>query len=164
MRTAIISLLGLTALSLGIGTAQAADVGFSIAVGQPGFYGQINVGGYPPPELIYGHPVLAEPDYGYPGRPIYLHVPPGWVRHWRWHCAEFRACHRPVYFVRDGWYDNTYVPRFRREHERDWRPGRGDDRRWERGGHGAWGEHGRGDRLRHGDRGGPGQRWGDQDH
>ena len=33
--------------------AFAADVGVSISVGQPGFYGQINIGNVPPPPSPY---------------------------------------------------------------------------------------------------------------
>jgi len=35
--------------------AHAADVGVSISVGQPGFYGQIDIGDFPQPQLIYGY-------------------------------------------------------------------------------------------------------------
>jgi hypothetical protein len=33
--------------------AHATDVGVSISIGQPGFYGQIDIGGYPAPHLLY---------------------------------------------------------------------------------------------------------------
>lgn len=94
-----------------------AQVGVSINVGQPGFYGQLNIGGYPPPQVIYQHPVVVErgPEYG--ESPIYLRVPPGHERHWGRHCAQYRACGRRVYFVRDNWYHHDYVPRYRHEHE-----------------------------------------------
>jgi hypothetical protein len=29
------------------------------------------------------------------------------------HCAQYNACGRPVYFVRDDWHYNEYVPRHR---------------------------------------------------
>lgn len=163
MKKRILLLAGLVMLMPGVRAARAADLGFSITVGQPGFFGLINVGGYPAPEVIYGRPILAEPDYGYPGPPIYLHVPPGWARHWRRHCAEFRACHRPVYFVRDSWYNEVYVPRYRRE--RDWNGGRGDDGQWERGDRRAEIEHKRQrDHWRNGNPGGSNPDWGDSDH
>ncbi len=38
---------------------------------------------------------------------------PGHEKHWRKHCAQYNACGRPVYFVRDDWYNNEYVPRYR---------------------------------------------------
>lgn len=31
----------------------AADVGVSISIGQPGFYGRLDIGDYPQPQLIY---------------------------------------------------------------------------------------------------------------
>ena len=42
-------------------SAQAADVGVSVSVGQPGFYGRIDIGNYPQPELIYAQPVVIRP-------------------------------------------------------------------------------------------------------
>lgn len=109
--------------------AFAADVGVSITVGQPGFYGQIDIGNVPRPQLVYPQPVVIQraPEY-VSAPPIYLHVPPGHEKHWNKHCAQYNACGRPVYFVRDDWYNNEYVPRYRE---------RGDD-------HGEGHGHGRG--------------------
>jgi hypothetical protein len=57
-------------------SALAADVGVSISIGQPGFYGQIDIGGYPPPRIIYREPrVIQRVSVNRP--PIYLNVPPG---------------------------------------------------------------------------------------
>lgn len=100
--------------------AFAGDVGVSISIGQPGFYGQINIGNLPPPPVIYAQPIVAvqSPVYISAG-PIYLHVPPGYEKHWRRHCAQYDACGRPVYFVRDDWYYHEYVPRYRHEHDGD---------------------------------------------
>ncbi len=91
----------------------AADVGVSVSVGQPGFYGQINIGNVPQPRLVYTRPVVIEqaPEF-VSAPPIYLHVPPGHEKHWSKHCAQYNACGRPVYFVRDDWYNNEYVPRY----------------------------------------------------
>jgi hypothetical protein len=33
--------------------------------------------------------------------------------HWARWCGHYSACGRPVLFVRDEWYTNTYVPRYR---------------------------------------------------
>jgi hypothetical protein len=41
--------------------AFAGDVGVSISVGQPGFYGQINIGNVPSPQLVYPQPVVIQP-------------------------------------------------------------------------------------------------------
>jgi hypothetical protein len=94
--------------------AYAADVGVSISVGQPAFYGQINIGNASPPQVVYAQPVVIQraPEF-VSAAPIYLHVPPGHEKHWSKHCAEYNACGRPVYFVRDEWYNNVYVPRYR---------------------------------------------------
>lgn len=125
--------------------ALAADVGVSVSIGQPGFYGQIDIGNqYPRPALIYSQPVIIQQTQVV-RRPLYLHVPPGHARHWRKHCGEYGACGRPVYFVRDNWYNNVYVPEYRkhrqyRDHEHH---GRHHDRRHDedhRGGHDRHGD------------------------
>ncbi|MEN6586961.1 MAG: hypothetical protein ABFE02_13055 [Sulfuricella sp.] len=137
--------------------ALAADVGVSISIGQPGFYGRLDIGGYPPPLLIYPQPmIIGRVPANRP--PIYLRVPPGHAKHWRKHCHEYNACGERVYFVQDSWYDREYVPRYqerhgdrgydRRDERRDDRrddrqDGRRDDRR---GNHG----NGRGDDRGHG--------------
>lgn len=33
--------------------ALAADVGISVSIGQPGFYGRLDIGDYPQPQVIY---------------------------------------------------------------------------------------------------------------
>src|SRR5690606_5376007 len=53
--------------------ALAADVGVSISVGQPGFYGRIDIGRFPHPAVIYPEPVIIHPaPIGMVRRPIYL--------------------------------------------------------------------------------------------
>ncbi len=119
-----------------LATSAYAEVGVSINVGQPGFYGQINLGDAPPPRLVYSQPVWVErPAVAL--EPIYLRVPMVHRNHWRNYCYRYNACGRPVYFVQDRWYNDVYVPHYRRYyHERDgWR---GDDRRWERHDNGRW--------------------------
>ncbi len=153
------AVLGLLAGALFAQAAGAADVGVSIRVGEPGFYGRIDIGNMPRPQLIYAEPVYVQRQPRVVYEPIYLRVPPGHERHWSKHCARYGACGRPVYFVRDSWYREVYAPQYRREHgeRRDWddRRGRGDgrgdgrwdDRRDDRGpGHGHGRDHGRGHR------------------
>jgi hypothetical protein len=115
-------------------SAQAADAAVSISIGEPGFYGRIDIGGAPPPEMIYSKPVVIQPAPGRPvGEPLYLHVPPGHEKNWKKHCREYNACGQPVYFVRDKWYNDIYVPHYRthgkgHEMDRDDRRGRGPER------------------------------------
>lgn len=142
----------------------AADVGVSITLGQPGFYGRIDIGDYPEPTLIYRNPYVIE-RVSARRPPIYLHVPPGHARNWRKHCRTYNACNERVYFVQDSWYNNEYVPRYQeRNHPRrddrddgrghDRRDDRGDDRRDGRGDDRRGSDNGRG----HNDRGqGPNQ-------
>ena len=104
----------LAATLLGAVGAAHAQVGVSVGVNAPGVYGQINIGGMPAPELLLPQAVVAVPPpvvVGVaPPLPLYLHVPPGYERHWRRHCAEYHACGRPVYFVSENWYRSVYVP------------------------------------------------------
>ena len=96
----------------------AADVGVSVSVGQPGFYGRIDIGGMPPPRLGYAQPTIVTPAPRgvVVEQPIYLRVPPGHAKHWKKHCMQYDACGRPVYFVSDTWYNDVYVPRYRGGH------------------------------------------------
>jgi hypothetical protein len=108
------SLLIVTALTTATTSALAADVGVSVQVGQPGFYGRIDIGNFPPPLLVYPEPVIIQPvPVGAVRQPIYLHVPPGHAKDWRKHCRKYNACGQPVYFVQEDWYNNVYVPRYR---------------------------------------------------
>jgi hypothetical protein len=68
----------------------------------------------------------------YVGPPIYLHVPPGHAKDWGKHCGKYDACGRRVYFVEERWYDNVYVPAYRKRH---WSPGDGRSKS-HGGGHG----------------------------
>lgn len=57
----------------------AADVGVSIGVGEPGFYGRIDIGGYPRPRVYYAEPRFIERGARYQ-EPVFLHVRPGHAR------------------------------------------------------------------------------------
>jgi hypothetical protein len=105
-------------LAVSVTPAFATDVGVSITVGQPGFYGQLDIGNISPPQLVYPQPVVIQraPEF-VSAPPIYLHVPPGHEKHWSKHCAEYHACGRPVYFVKDDWYNKEYVPQYQYEHK-----------------------------------------------
>jgi hypothetical protein len=108
-----------------------AQVGVSVNIGEPGFYGQIDIGGAPPPQVLYPQPVVIQQGV-VGGEPVYLHVPAGYAKHWRKHCAAYNACGRPVYFVRDDWYNKQYVPYYhqrnapREMHEERGGPGPGE--------------------------------------
>lgn len=95
----------------------AIDVGVSINIGQPDYYGQIEMGGYPQPRILYAQPVIVE-HVQVRRPPIYLRVPPGHARNWKKHCHEYNACGERVYFVKDSWYSREYVPRYQ-EYQRD---------------------------------------------
>ena len=122
-------------------TALAADAGVSVSVGQPGFFGRIDIGDFPHPPVIFPDPVaiLSVPV----GRPvIYLHVPLNHARHWKRYCHRYHACGERVMFVQSSWYDREYVPRYRERHDMR----RGDRR--DEGRHGNRGDNGNGNRKR----------------
>ncbi len=125
--------------------AFAADVGVSVQIGQPGFYGRIDIGGFPQPRLIYPQPVVIQRvPVGVVRQPIYLRVPPGQAKNWSKHCRKYNACGRPVYFVQDSWYEHDYAPRYRESHngDHDRRHGNGRDNGHEKG-------HGKGKGHKH---------------
>jgi hypothetical protein len=97
--------------------AMAAEVSVSVTVGDPRFFGRLEIGSFPQPRLIFPKPVIVE---AVPMRvvrePIYLRVPPGHEKHWSKHCAEYNACGHPVYFVEDRWYNDVYVPEYQARH------------------------------------------------
>ncbi len=134
-------LLFAAALALTASPLFAADVGVSISVGQPGFYGRLDIGGFPQPQVIYRQPIVVERVVDN-RPPIYLRVPPSHAKHWRKHCHEYNACGERVLFVRDSWYEHDYVPRYQKQH-RDGR-GMGHDQRRDGNRHDQRGDQGRG--------------------
>jgi hypothetical protein len=103
-------------------TAAYADVDIGVAIrGEiaPGVYGRVDIGGRPPPTLVYANPVIIEqpPPHVVVAEPLYLHVPPEHARDWRLHCHEYHACNRQVYFVKSAEYDPGYIRGRERERE-----------------------------------------------
>jgi len=127
------------------------SVGVSIGVSQPGMYGRIDIGNYPPPQVIHAQPIVIAPTpVAMHQKPIYLYVPPGHQKNWGKHCGRYNACGQPVYFVQENWVRERYEERRGREgrgnsdHEGRGKNkhGRDDDRR----GEGNRGNSGRGER------------------
>lgn len=147
-RLVALAALGLTGLFSAMSAAQAAtNVGVSVSVNQPGFYGRVDIGEQPP-VLLYPQPVIIQQSpYGARQRPIYMRVPPGHSKNWSRYCGQYSACGQPVYFVRDAQpprgerYDHDDHDHDRNGWRDDDRGGRGD--RDERG-------HGRGKGRGHG--------------
>ena len=73
-------------------SASGTDVSASIGISQPGFYGQINIGDFPRPAVIYAQPVWVQrPPRVVPMQPIYVRVPRGHEKNWSKHCGKYRA-------------------------------------------------------------------------
>jgi hypothetical protein len=134
----VLALVAAASTAFATALALAADVGVSVSVGQPGFYGRIDIGTFPHPVLIYPEPIVIHPVVGPVPRPIYLRVPPGHARDWRKHCAKYQACGQPVYFVQETWYHDVYLPRYRDpDYDQGERRGKGNEKGGGRGkGHG----------------------------
>lgn len=114
--------LAVLLLALVAAPVHAGDVAVAISIGEPGFYGRIELGDMPRPRVIYTTPVVIERRPSVVLEPVYLRVPRGHLKHWRKHCRDYDACGRPVYFVEDRWYTDEYAPHYRerviRERER----------------------------------------------
>lgn len=137
MKRTFISVVIAASIVTSIATpAAASDVAMSISIGQPGFYGQIDIGDYPQPRTIYRNPVIIDRSYYNGESPIYLNVPPGHAKNWRKNCGRYNACGRRVYFVNNDWYNQQYVPRYQARH--------GDGRGSEHGNDRGNGQDGRG--------------------
>lgn len=111
--------LGSTAAGLAMvltsGLLHAVNVDVNINIGQPGYYGRIDIGDFGRPRLIYSEPRVIYRNVA-PREPVYLHVPPGHAKNWGKHCAKYNACGERVYFVQNNWYEREYVPRYQARH------------------------------------------------
>ena len=104
----------------------ATNVGVSIGINQPGVYGRIDIGNFPPPPVVYTQPVIYAPSpVAVVRQPIYLYVPSGHQKDWGKHCGRYGACGQPVYFVQETWVRERYEHEHGhdrghwREHERE---------------------------------------------
>jgi hypothetical protein len=114
---------------LASGPTVAADVSVSVAIGDPRFYGHIDIVSYPQPRLIFPRPIAIHViPVGVVRPPLYLRVPPGHEKNWGKHCAKCDACGSPVYFIEDGWYNTVYVPAYKAKHGRPDHAGKGNDK------------------------------------
>lgn len=108
MLTAI-AVLGATTFGL----AGQARADMSVTLGEPGFYGRIEIG-ESRPVLLYDRPVVIVAGPRRP--PVYMRVPPGHAMRWERYCSLYDSCGVPVYFVDDDWYGRTYAPHYRDHH------------------------------------------------
>lgn len=142
-----IAALAFAACALAPAFAQT-NVGVSVGINQPGVYGRIDIGNYPPPRLVYPQPIVIAPSpVAIYQQPVYLYVPPGHQKHWEKHCYRYNACGQPVYFVQENWVRERYEER--RDHD-----GRGD----RDNGHGHDDDHrGKGNKHKDKEKGGRGE-------
>lgn len=95
----------------------AVDVGVGITIREPGVYGRIELGNFPPPPVLYPQPVIiARPAVVVQQPPLYLYVPPGHAKNWGKHCGRYNACARQVYFVQENWVQERYEEKHGKGH------------------------------------------------
>ena len=105
------NLLVLLGAALAAAPVLGADVNVSVTVGDPRYYGRIDVVGYPQPQLVYPEPVVIQPPpASVVVQPFFVRVPPGHAKDWKKQCKKYNLCGQPVYFVQDAWYTHVYVP------------------------------------------------------
>lgn len=139
------SVLLTLALAVVVPAHAETNVGVSIGIHQPGVYGRIDIGNYPPPPVVYAQPVVVAPTpVAVYRQPIYLYVPVVYQQNWPRYCGRYNACGQPVYFVQERWVQERYRSAHgdRRSAHEDRRGGkhwRGDDERKRGRGHGKGG-------------------------
>lgn len=146
-----LSHFALAAITSQSALAGSTNVGVSVSVAQPGFYGRVDIGDQQP-TLIYPQPVIIQQaPIAVHQRPIYMRVPPGHYRDWSRYCGQYRACGQPVYFLRDEGYrgrderhDWSGRDRDHDRYDRDERRGHDWDDRDDDRGHGRGRGHGHG--------------------
>lgn len=102
--TCLLAAIGTIAL-MAATPAQAADVGVSVQISQPGIYGRVDIGQFPQPQVVMRQPIIVVREPQARPEPIYMWVPPGHRNDWKRHCRGYGACGVPVYFVQDQWYE-----------------------------------------------------------
>ena len=90
-------------------SSQASDTDVRVIVSgeiAPGVYGRVDIGGGPPPPVLYAEPmVIVRDPKPVKVAPVYMHVPPGHAKNWKKHCQKYNACGLPVYFVKSAEYE-----------------------------------------------------------
>lgn len=109
-RFLIAAVLAVTTIT-GLTTSTIVHADVSASMGQPGFFGQLNIDGYPPPQVRYRQPI-AIGRVAINRQPIYLHVPTSHSKQWKKYCRNYNACDERVLFVRSNWYNREYVTRY----------------------------------------------------
>ena len=122
MRNAQVAILVVLLLQLCPVTAANAETRVIISTDvRPGIYGRVDIGGAPPPLLVYPEPVVVvRQPQSVQVQPIYLHVPPGHAKHWSKHCREYNACGLPVYFVKSAEYESKKPKKEKKEKKKDY--------------------------------------------
>jgi len=81
--------------------ALAGDVGVPVSGGYPGFYGLLDIGNFPPWQVIYRPPKVVKRRITDHRPPDHLRVSHEHARHWIKHCREYNAGGECVLFVQN---------------------------------------------------------------
>ena len=89
----------------------ASDGSTASRIGQSRYYGRLDFGDYPPPQLVNPWPrAIRTVSMGRP--PVYMYVPPEHARNWSKYCRNYNACGERVFFVQNYWYEHEYFPHY----------------------------------------------------
>lgn len=118
--------------------AFAVSIGDFLSIGQPNYYGRLDIDGYPRPQVLYRYP-RAIGNVPRNRAPVYLRVPKSHAKNWKKHCSQYNACNERALFVGNNWYNLKYAPRYQAQQRN-----RGNVRRGKhQGGNGKNQGHGR---------------------
>ena len=127
MKKYLLTVLAAMAAACAAPAWSAVDVGVGVTIREPGVYGRIEIGNFPPPPVLYPQPVIiARPAVVVVQQPpLYLYVPPGHAKKWDKHCYRYNACSRQVYFVQENWVQERYEENHGKGHGKNKNKGKG---------------------------------------
>ncbi len=74
--------LFIAAALCGAALSAQAQTNINIHIGQPDFYGRIELGEFRQPPVVYARPIIVERHARVAPQPLYLRVPPGHMKKW----------------------------------------------------------------------------------
>ncbi len=105
----------LVAFVVASGAAGAADteaVAMITGAVTPGVYGRVDAARKPCRRSSMNSRCSSSAPRSNKGvvEPVYLHVPPDHAKNWKKYCSQYKACDKPVYFVKSAEYEPGYEP------------------------------------------------------
>lgn len=121
-------LIAATLAAAALSASLPATAQVSVSIGQPGFYGRLDIGGFPTPALLFPEPVMIQRvPSGRP--PLYLRVPPAMPGIGAGIAIVTARVASAFISFQDNWYRQEYAPRYRERHVGYRNDYRGEERR-----------------------------------